>query len=105
MAINDLNADPSVFPDTTLNIVRTNIWDPARAQMYETIDSGGYAIIESIKTVKSKQSKFIIWTATSITFFFYVSCGCFWWLLLENNNVSLRLLSRNYIYGCLIIFI
>jgi hypothetical protein len=66
MAINDLNADSSVFPDTTLNIIRTNIWDPARAQMYETIDSGGYAIIESIKTIKSKQSKLIISTTSKL---------------------------------------
>jgi ABC-type branched-subunit amino acid transport system substrate-binding protein len=52
MAIKDINADTSIFPNNTINMVSVNNWDP---QLNYTMndDSGAFASIQTLNTIKN----------------------------------------------------
>jgi hypothetical protein len=60
MAIQDINADSEVFPNTLINGMNVNNWDPRYPTNYTDIDSGGFSAIQAIRAVKDNGSKFLL---------------------------------------------
>ncbi|KAJ3327550.1 hypothetical protein HDU76_011559 [Blyttiomyces sp. JEL0837] len=54
LAVQEINQDPAILPDTYVNLVRANGWDPDTGRMdYNTMDSGGYAIASAFNVSQS----------------------------------------------------
>ncbi|KAJ3329119.1 hypothetical protein HDU76_008584 [Blyttiomyces sp. JEL0837] len=58
IAVNETNQQADILPDTFVNIQRYNSWDPDLAAQYAFVDSGGFAIAESIKIAESGAGEF-----------------------------------------------
>ncbi|KAJ3287571.1 hypothetical protein HDU76_007802, partial [Blyttiomyces sp. JEL0837] len=52
LAVNETNADPDILPNTYVNIVRFNSWDPKLAKS-RGVRSGGHAAVQAIAAANS----------------------------------------------------
>ncbi|KAJ3327780.1 hypothetical protein HDU76_011139 [Blyttiomyces sp. JEL0837] len=52
LAVNEINQDPDILPDTFINIIRVNNWDPDKSTDYNYVTSGGYATISAINVTQ-----------------------------------------------------
>ncbi|KAJ3310760.1 hypothetical protein HDU76_003301 [Blyttiomyces sp. JEL0837] len=58
LAVIDVNSDPTILPNTNVNIVRINNWDPRYTTdpAYQLIDSGGYSGIQVNAAVNANKT-------------------------------------------------
>ncbi|KAJ3308793.1 hypothetical protein HDU76_003810, partial [Blyttiomyces sp. JEL0837] len=50
LAVNETNRDPTILPDTYINIMRVSSWDPDFASS-DNVDSGGYTAVKAMEAV------------------------------------------------------
>ncbi|ORY40002.1 hypothetical protein BCR33DRAFT_740656 [Rhizoclosmatium globosum] len=81
LAVSDFNAQ---HPSVHFNILRKNIWDPAYATNWTLVDSGGYAIIETVNLTRTYEvvaafgdylSSTTFFTAEMLSYFGIPMCG------------------------------
>ncbi|KAJ3327552.1 hypothetical protein HDU76_011561 [Blyttiomyces sp. JEL0837] len=55
LAVQEINRDSEILPHTYVNLVRVNNWQPdmESVESYDTIDSGGYAVLAAINISQS----------------------------------------------------
>ncbi|KAJ3319136.1 hypothetical protein HDU76_000632 [Blyttiomyces sp. JEL0837] len=53
MAINEVNEDPNILPDTSVNLVRYNSWDPDYSADWPYVNSGGFAMKNAMDVAQS----------------------------------------------------
>ncbi|KAJ3301699.1 hypothetical protein HDU76_005671 [Blyttiomyces sp. JEL0837] len=52
LAVNEINNSSDILPDTHINLVRYNSWDPEAVDDWWTTDSGGYSAVTAMKMVE-----------------------------------------------------
>ncbi|KAI8853649.1 hypothetical protein BC829DRAFT_274326 [Chytridium lagenaria] len=52
LAVNEINDDATVLPQTEVRIQRVNEWDPRYSNDFVTFDSGGYSLVAAINVTK-----------------------------------------------------
>ncbi|KAJ3304825.1 hypothetical protein HDU76_005113 [Blyttiomyces sp. JEL0837] len=52
LAVNETNADPNILPNTFVEMIRVNSYDPDGVFSYEFIDSGGYSSLAAINVAE-----------------------------------------------------
>ncbi|KAJ3208762.1 hypothetical protein HDU67_006572 [Dinochytrium kinnereticum] len=52
LAVNEVNDDANILPETEVRIQRVNEWDPRYSNDYITFDSGGYSLVAAINVTK-----------------------------------------------------
>ncbi|KAJ3312964.1 hypothetical protein HDU76_002752 [Blyttiomyces sp. JEL0837] len=57
MAVNEINEDPAILPNTYVNFVRYNNWDPDLSADWPIYTSAGAAMVAAIDTAESGVSK------------------------------------------------
>ncbi|KAJ3317000.1 hypothetical protein HDU76_001422, partial [Blyttiomyces sp. JEL0837] len=53
MAVNEINADPNILPETYVNLVRYNMWDPDHSADWSYVNSGGFAMKTAMDVAES----------------------------------------------------
>ncbi|KAJ3100375.1 hypothetical protein HDU97_002250 [Phlyctochytrium planicorne] len=52
LAVNEINDDATILPQTEVKIQRVNEWDPKYPNDYDSFDSGGYSLVAAINVTK-----------------------------------------------------
>ncbi|KAJ3323188.1 hypothetical protein HDU76_013722 [Blyttiomyces sp. JEL0837] len=55
-AITEINEDPSILPNTFVNLARVNSWDPDYSDIWPYVDSGGFGITAAVNLVKKNDA-------------------------------------------------